>query len=232
MVNLSVIIPAYNEEALISKTIGDYLKFFRKQKLDFEINVILNGCTDNSLEVVSEISRKNKEVRFVDIRRSIGKGGAVIEGFKVAKGSLVCYVDADGSTSPVALNELIDKIGDNSGAMASRYLKESKILRKQPVTRVVASRGFNMLTRLMLGLNFKDTQCGGKVFRKEAINNIMNNLVVRGWAFDVNILYLLKKKGYSVIEVPTVWSDRKESKLKMHKAIPNMFFALLKIRFK
>src|SRR3989344_5746389 len=155
MVELSIIIPAYNEELVIERTINSYINFFRKRKLDFEINIILNGCIDNSAKIISNLAKKNKEIKFIDIKEPIGKGGAVIEGFKIARGDLLCYVDADGSTSPEALNDLLGRLGQNHGIMASRYVKGSKILNKQPIFRVAASRGFNILTRMMLSLNFK-----------------------------------------------------------------------------
>lgn len=223
---LSIIIPAYNEEHRIKPTLKAYLEFFKNK--DIEIIVVMNGCTDNTLKVVQSV--KDQRIKYLNLKEA-GKGNAVIQGFKIASGDLVSYIDADNSTKPEFLNKLLENMEGCGCVMGSRYLKESKILTKQPLSRVILSRGFNLLVRLVLNLQYTDTQAGAKIFKKQAISLILQDFIIPGWAFDVSILYKIKMEGYTIKEVPIEWSDAKGSKLKLRKAIPGMFWSVLKTRF-
>ena len=226
--HISIIIPAHNEERRIKETLLDYIKFFKSKKVNFEIYVILNGCVDNTLAVVKSI--KFKELKYRDYKEPIGKGGALIEGFKLAKGDLIAYTDADDATKPWQLYHLIENIGTYDSIIGSRWMIGS-VIQKQTFIRRFCSRGFNLLVRLFLNLQFYDTQCGAKVFKRKALYGVLESLKTKGWAFDVNILYYLKRRGYTIKEVPITWEDREGSNLKLRKAIPGMFIALLKLKF-
>ena len=228
---ISIIIPAYNEEKRIKETLENYINFL-KDKEKFEILVVLNGCKDNTLNVVEEEAKKHKEIKFKEFKEAIGKGGAIVEGFKIVKGDYICYVDADSSTRPEELYKLYLNINGYDGIMGSRWLKDSVITNKQPFIRRFLSRGFNLLVRIFLRLNYKDTQIGAKIFKREAINKIKDDIKVTSWAFDVNILYNLKKEGFKVLEYPIVWGHDEDSTLKLRKAIPGMFYSILKIKWK
>lgn len=219
---LSIVIPAHNEAERIGKTLEEYLKVFK----DAEIIVVLNGCTDNTKEVVEKF-----DVKILEFKEKLGKGGAIIEGFKVARGEILAFADADGSTPPEEILKTAEYAKKYGAAIGSRWLKESKILVKQPLSRRIASRAFNILVRLILGLKFKDTQCGCKAFKSEVIKDIIDIIKIKNYAFDVELLYLLKKKGVNIVEVPIMWMDKKGSKLKL-KDIFGMFVSLLKIRFR
>ena len=226
--NLSIIIPAYNEEKRIGTTLKEYAKFF--ENTPHEILVILNGCTDNTESVVKNCASKYQSIRYFTTTKK-GKGNAILEGLKLTKGEVVSYVDADNATKPPQINLLLKEIGKYDVIMGSRWMKGSKILTPQPVIRQLAGRGFNLLVRIMLNLNFADTQCGGKVFKKKAINSIISEFKTLGWATDAAILYKLKKKGYKIKEIPIEWSEPGGTVLNMRKAIPEMFLTLLKLRF-
>ncbi len=230
MVDLSIIIPAYNEEKVLESTVLDYINFFKKTKLNFEIIIIPNNCTDSTPRIASSLEKKHKQIKQKNFPYFIGKGGAVIEGIKLAQGNLISYVDADNATKPDALLKLINNIQDYHCVMGSRWMKNSIILKKQTLKRRIASRGFNLLVRLILGLNYTDTQCGAKLFKKEAIKTVLSNLIIVGWAFDVGVLYQLKKHNFKIKEIPITWEDNPEYKLDMKKAIPNMLKSLIKIR--
>lgn len=230
MVKLSIIIPAYNEEKRIKKTLDNYSKFFSKKMKDFEIVVVLNGCTDNTLLIVKELNKKNKKIKYLDFKENIGKGGAIIEGFKAAEGDLIGFVDADMATPPNAFYDLVKNINNHDVTIASRWLKGSKINVKQPLLKRIGSRGFNFLVKLFFNLKFKDTQCGAKLFKKYVIKNILNDIGITRWAFDVNLLYVAKRKHYKIKEIPTEWNAVKASHFNLFKAIPEMFFGLLRLR--
>lgn len=225
---LSIIIPAYNEEKRIEKTLEQYSEFFKNKQ--HEIIVILNGCVDNTEYVVRNCTKKYPSIRYFTSNKK-GKGNAVLEGIKIAKGELISYVDADNATKPNQIDSLINQLQDYDVIIGSRWMKGSKILTPQPLIRRFVSRGFNILVKIMLNLNFSDTQCGGKVFKKEAINSILHNLKTTGWAMDVAMLYNIKKEGYKIKEVPIEWEEPGGTVLKMRKAIPEMFLTLLKLRF-
>lgn len=230
--DLSIVIPAYNEEKVIESTVNSYLAFFRNKNLDFELVVIPNNCSDNTPKIVENLSKKNSEIKYKTIQQKVGKGGAIIEGLHMASGKKIVYVDADNATKPDAVFSIMNNMGDSHCVMGSRWLPGSVIKRKQPLLRRFASRGFNIMVRILLGLQFTDTQAGAKVFRKEAISRILPEIKNEGWAFDVGVLYLLNKGGFKIREIPITWEDNPDSHLNMSRVIPKMFLSLLKIRFR
>ncbi len=233
--DLTIVIPAYNEEQRITTTLTQYLEFFRTTKLKFELLVIPNGCKDKTKEITRNLAKTNPEITYKNFEKPIGKGGAVLEGMKLAKGNLIAYTDADNATAPKTLYELITKIEGFDCIMGSRwdsfFKLNPKIKVKQPLARKLASRGFNLIVRSYLNLQYPDTQAGAKVFKREALQKILPNLQTTGWAFDVSILYKLKKQHYKIKAVPIEWSDDPNSKLRLKRAIPNMLKTVIKLRF-
>lgn len=227
---ISIVMPAYNEEKRIVKTLKDYVSFF-KNRGDFEILVITDGCTDGTVELVKELSRSHHQVKSKDFPKRLGKGGAVLKGFDMASGSVVAMTDADGATGPDELYRLIKNLGDYDGIIGSRWMKGSRVLTKQPLARRLASRGFNTMVRVFLRLPFKDTQCGAKVFRTDVVRGASKRVKTTGFAFDISLLHALKKDGRKVKEFPITWSDREMSTLKISRAVPRMFFAIMKLVF-
>lgn len=161
----------------------------------------------------------------------MGKGGAIKEGFKVANGDLIGFVDADESVSPIDIRRMMNVLQNVDGVIASRRLKESRILVKQPLKRRVASNAFNLLVRGLFGLPFKDTQCGAKFFKKTAIQDIIDDLETCGFEIDVEILWRLKNNGYRIIQYPITWRHSEGSVLKLSNSW-DMLISLLKVRFK
>ncbi len=229
---VSIVIPACNEANRIARTLGDYHRFLSSSNISFEILVVLNDCRDNTLLIVQELASRYFEIKYKYFPEAIGKGGAILEGFKLAQGDLMAYVDADGSTSAKELYRLMQNIGDCDGIIGSRWLKGSNIVVPQPLARRVASRGFNFLVRLILGLHYKDTQCGGKVFRRGLIESIIPGPRITNFAFDACMLYEIKKRHFRIREFPITWSDDRDTTLVLRKAIPEMFMAILKTRLR
>ena len=214
MPKLSIVIPAYNEEKRISKTLDEYCKFFNKiYKDNFEIRIILNGCKDNTLDVVRNTAKMYKQIKYTDIKEAIGKGGSVIEGFKQAEGELIGFVDADNSTKAEYFYDLVKNINEYDCAIASRWIEGAKVNPPQPLKRRIASRTFNALVRILFNINVYDSQCGAKLFKKQAIKEIIPSLGITRWAFDVDLLYQLKKRKRTILEIPTIWSDTLGSNL-------------------
>ncbi len=150
----SIVIPAHNEELRIEATLTAYAESFG----DSELIVVLNGCSDRTSALVDRIRSKYANVDKIEIKHAVGKGGAIRAGFLVARAPVVAYVDADGATSAAELRRLCESLGQNDALIASRWCRGSTIAVRQPWTRLVASRVFNMLVRLFFGLPFTDTQ--------------------------------------------------------------------------
>ena len=232
---LCIVIPAYIEEKRIGKTLekyGEFLKDLKKRKKieDFELLVVLNGCTDNTLDVVKKFKKQFQEIRYLNFKEA-GKGFAIIKGFRDAftrNNELIGFVDADLATPPEAFYDLIRKIKDYHGVIASRGLKESRL--DMSFVRKLTNRGFNFVVRSILFLPFSDSQCGAKLFRKQALEKVIDELGITKWAFDADLLYKLRRKRFKIKEIPTVWKDRKGSKLNLIKVPLLMFLSIVRLR--
>ncbi len=228
---ITIIIPAYNEEKRIKRTLMSHIDHFSKEYPgQFELVVVTDGCTDRTKAIIKKLGKK--EVRHFDFKHRLGKGGAIARGCQKARGEIVTYTDADGSTTPRQLDDLISilMILECDGIAASRYVGGSKLLVKQTMMRRVASRVFNLIVRTMFGLPFRDTQCGAKVFTKKVAKDIFSQLRVTDWAFDINLLYNAQKAGYDIREIPIVWADSQDSKFNMMKVAPIMFLSVVRLR--
>ena len=228
---ISIVIPAYNEENIIEKTLSDYYNYFSKiYKNDFEIIVIPNNCSDKTSEIVKKFSINKKQIKYKIFQEKIGKGGAVIEGLKIAQGELMGFVDADNATKPPAFHDLVKNIGNYEGIIASRWIKGAKILTPQPWIRRFASRGFNLLIKMFFQIKLRDTQCGAKLFKKKQLKKVLPKLGITQWAFDIDLLYHLKKQKCKIKEIPTTWEEPGGSKLNVKKTSIEMFLAIVRLR--
>src|SRR3989344_2914111 len=230
---ISIIIPAYNEEKRIGKTLYSYSSFFKKIKnVNTEILVVINNTKDNTLKIVKEFRKKNKKINYLNLKEG-GKGYAVMKGFsKVleSKPDLIGFVDADMSTSPEAFYDLVKNLGNYQGIIASRYISGASVSPRPTISRIIVSRIYNSLIRALFLMSFKDTQCGAKLFKLEAIKSIINKMGMTQWAFDIELLYLLRNQGFKVKEFPSVWSDKEYSTINFMKAGPWMALAVIRLR--
>lgn len=228
---LSIIVPACNEEKRIGRMLDAYLPFFaEKYGNDVEFLVVVNGSTDDTDKLVQSYVSDYPQLKCIVDPARIGKGGAVIRGFNEAKGNLLGFSDADGSTPPKAFQDLVDNIGNSDAIIASRWRKDSIVSPKQPLLRRTASRVFNILTRVMFGLKLTDTQCGAKLFRRESVCNLLSSLGITRWAFDVDLLFQLRRAGSSISEIPTEWHDVPGSKVQVASVSAEMTAALARLR--
>lgn len=228
---LSIVIPAYNEEARIRPTLDAYTSYFgTRYGNDVEMVVVVNGSRDRTEDVVRSVAEKNPQVKVIVEPCAIGKGGAIMRGFVIATGDLVGFVDADNATLPEAFNDLVEHIGDAGAIIASRYIPGAKVSPRQPLNRRIASRIFNKLIRLLFGLPISDTQCGAKLLRGDAMRAALPHLGLTRWAFDVDLLFQLRRLGYRITEVPTTWSEPGGSKLKIGRTSFEMLMAICRLR--
>ena len=230
---LSIIIPAYNESSVIFDTLNKYYLFFTKKlQKDFELIVVSNNCSDKTFEISSSFSQDKDNVIVFNIPNYCGKGKSVMEGFRLAKGEMVGFTDADNSTNPENFYKLYSKIGNHDGIIASRRKKGARIIPSRAFHKELSSRIFNELTNLLFNLGFADTQCGAKIFTKEAKSVLLKNYSETGWIFDVDLLYICKKKGLKIMEIPITWTDSdRKSKLTLWDKIKSLY-SLFKYKFK
>lgn len=230
--SLLLLIPAYNEEDRIEPVLRDYARYFQEHYAGkFQLVVVLNGCKDNTLGVVQRVAAEYPSISARDFPEPIGKGGALIEGLKLASlADLVGYVDADGATPPQAFHDLVRHIERADCVIGSRWLRGSVLHVEQTDRRQFASRVFHRIVEWFFRMGIKDTQCGAKVLRREAAEKIHSSLRIADMAFDINLLYALKHEGYRVLEVPTEWTDKIGSKVTLGRTSLVMFLSVLRLR--
>lgn len=227
-----LLIPAYNEEERIGPVLRHYAGYLRAHyRGRFEIVVVLNGCRDNTLGVVEAAAADFPEIRALEYVNPIGKGGALIEGLKLAStADLIGYVDADGATEPDAFLDLVRHCTEVDCAIGSRWLSGSIIQQTQSLKRRIFSRVFHAFVELLFQMHIQDTQCGAKVMRREAAQKIHPALRIADVAFDINLLYSLKRNGFSIREVPTVWTDQIGSKISLNKGSLGIILSVVRLR--
>ena len=232
--SLLLLIPAYNEERRIEPVLRDYAQFFAKSYSGrFQLVVVLNGCTDNTLRVVQKVAVDFPAVRPLEFKEPIHKGGALIEGLKLSShADLVGYVDADGATPPRAFLELVRHMDNADCVVGSRWLADSILHQEQTTMRKFFSRVFHFIVQLLFRLNIHDTQCGAKLMRREVVEKIHPNLRIADMAFDINLLVAVKYAGFRIREVPTEWTDKAGSKVtsSLFRSSFTMFLSVVRVR--
>ncbi len=224
---ISIIIPAYNEEKRIKKTLEAILSYLQKKKYDYEIIVVNDGSTDKTKDVVLEF--KNRKIKIIDNIENKGKGFSVKQGFLTATKEWVLFSDADLST-PIEELDTFFRYKDYDVIIGSRNLPDSLIVVKQPFLRSTLGKMFPFFVRLLLLPEIKDSQCGFKLFKKEAAKKIVSMQTITGFCFDAEQLYIAKKMGYVIKEVPISWQNDERSKIKIVTDSINMFVDLVRIK--
>ena len=204
----TIVIPAYNGEHRIGGLLDELDGF------EGPVIVVADG-TDRTVAMVEAHAAEHPSLRLLCLSfpRRLGKGGGILAGFRIATTPFVGFMDADGSTSPAEMARLFSCLRDADGAIASRWCPGAVVpVRKGPFRRR-QSRAFNLLIRLLFDLPYADTQCGAKAFRATAIRPVLDEMLLSGFEFDVELLWRLRRRGGRVVEVPSVWCDRGGSKV-------------------
>lgn len=230
--SLLLLIPAYNEENRIEPVLLDFAEYFQKNYTGkFQLIVVLNGCRDNTIGVVQRVAAKYPAVSAIEFSEPIGKGGALIEGLKLAPlADLIGYVDADGATGPKAFHDLVRLTDKADCIIGSRWLPGAILHQSQSGKRQFASRVFHSIVEGLFWMGIRDTQCGAKVMHRQAVEKIHSSLRIADMAFDINLLYALKHAGFKVLEVPTEWTDKIGSKVTLGKTSLVMLLSAIRLR--
>jgi glycosyltransferase involved in cell wall biosynthesis len=229
--SLLLLIPAYNEERRIEPVLRDYATYFEKNYGGkFQLVVVLNGCTDDTIGLVRRVAVTHPQISALEFPEPIGKGGALIEGLKLAPlADLIGYVDADGSTPPAAFHDLVRRAHEADCVIGSRWLPGAILHQAQTNKRQFASRVFHRIVQLLFRMNIRDTQCGAKVLRRQAVERIHSSLRITDMAFDINLLYALKRAGFKILEVPTEWTDKVGSKVTLGRTATTMLLSTIRL---
>jgi glycosyltransferase involved in cell wall biosynthesis len=228
----SIIIPAYNEAERIGASLDRILSYIAESRWSAEIIVVNDGSRDNTSEVVQEYSGRNPIIRVLENPGNRGKGYSVRNGMLNASGQVLLFTDADLSSPIEEANKLFAVIEDGQAdvAIGSRYLQSELQTRKQPLHRRMLGRAFNVALRTILGLSFVDTQCGFKAFNRKAVTTIFPNMKIERWGFDPEILFLARRYGLRVAEVPVTWAHDHRSKISPMRDGTRMLGELLRVR--
>jgi dolichyl-phosphate beta-glucosyltransferase len=230
--HLSVVIPAYNEEKRLPRTLEAIDDYLRKQSYDYEILVVNDGSKDTTAEIVRAMSSVIKNVRLIDNKMNQGKGAVVRQGMLAAEGGYRLFTDADNSTSIDQIEKMWPEFERGfEVVIGSRDVKGAVLDPPQPFLRhIILGEGFKLVRKIIVGLwKVQDTQCGFKCFRKEAAEEIFTRCRINRWAFDPEILVIAGKLKYRIKEIPVLWKNDAESKVKI-SSVPKFVIDLMRIK--
>ncbi len=222
---LSIVVPAYNEEKRIKRTLECLVERFNGS---CEI-IIVSESNDETDNIVNEFSRNSATVKLVTSTKRLGKGGAFKKGVQNSHGDIVMLLDSD---LPVPISD-VEKVASTVGkidiAVASREVDGTKILVNPPLARVFAGKAFSHIFNALFDLKVRDTQCGCKAFKREALQTVLSSVESNGFEFDAELLFKCKRRGYSIVEVPVTWSYKPDSKLNLFNDTLKMGRGVLKL---
>src|SRR5271157_5221884 len=228
----SFIIPAYNESERLRTSLPKVLDYSHQQRLQAEIIVVNDGSTDGTAKVVRNFAAKNPQVHLLENPGNRGKGYSVRNGMLHGNGDVLLFTDADLSSPIYEADKLFKAIAQGADvAIGSRWLQADLQTERQPLYRQVYGRLFNLGLRIVLGLNYRDTQCGFKAFTRQAIQVVFTRQQIERWGFDPELLFLAKKFKFKTVEIPVEWAHDHRSKINPLRDGLQMGLDVLKIRW-
>ncbi len=228
----TIVIPAYNESARLGATLEKVLAYVHAQGWNAEVLVVNDGSRDNTAEIVRTHAAKDPTLRLIENPGNRGKGYSVRNGMLHAQGQIVLFSDADLSSPIEEAPKLLQALEAGADiAIGSRWLRAETQTQRQPLHRQLFGRIFNLLLRMTLGLHFADTQCGFKAFKRPAVEAIFPRQKIERWGFDPEILFLARKFGFKVKEVPVAWGHRGGTRINPLVDGSRMFTEMLRVRW-
>ncbi|MBI2063696.1 MAG: glycosyltransferase family 2 protein [Candidatus Yanofskybacteria bacterium] len=228
---LSIIIPAYNEEKRIEKTLLSVHAYLSRQNYDYEVLVVSDGSKDKTVDLVSSLSSQVKNLKIIDNKQNHGKGWAVQRGMLEAQGDYRLFMDADNSTTIDQVEGFLPFFSQGYDiVIGSRRTVGADIAVKQPWTRDFLGGAFRFIVHTLVPLRVKDSQAGFKAFTRKATEAVFAKQTIFRWAFDVEILAIARKLGFKIKEAPIRWVNDTESKVKLSGMI-KMLFEVLQVRW-
>jgi dolichyl-phosphate beta-glucosyltransferase len=230
---LSIVIPCYNEQDRLPASVDSIKSYMASRGLDYELILSDDGSTDATQDVIAAAMKDAPQVRTVRMPHNRGKGRALAEGVAVSKGDRVLLTDADLSTPIEELPKLEARLDAGAGvAIASRAVKGSQVVISQPIYRVLMGKVFNLIVQMMLLPGLWDTQCGFKLLRGDLARSIFVELKTDGFGYDPEVLFLAKRRGERIAEVPVVWRHSAPTKVVAIRHSLGMFRDVIRTRFR
>jgi len=210
----SIVIPAYNEEQRIASGLDQVLAFVQQRRWSAEIIVVNDGSGDRTQEIVREYAHRHSNLRLLENPGNRGKGYSVRNGVMHATGDYILFSDADLSSPIEESMKLLAQIDSGADiAIGSRWARPETMTERQPLFRQIAGRLYNIVNRILLRLPYRDTQCGLKAFTKKAAHAVFSRQKIERWGFDPEVLFIARKCGYRIAEVPVAWAHDDRSKI-------------------
>lgn len=227
---LTVVIPAYNEEKRIVSTVKALRSYFDALPLAWDLVLADDGSSDRTAEAVREALGDSVRLTVLKHDANRGKGAAVRTGMLAAGGDYAIFMDADLSTPAEEFDKFLPLLEKGVPVViGSRKTAGARVEKRQPFLRELFGLGFTRLSNLMLGTSYSDFTCGFKCFRRDASKEIFGRQLIDNWSYDAEILFLARRLGYAVTEVPVRWLDSANSKVRLLRDIVTSFYGLLKI---
>lgn len=228
---ISIVIPAYNEGARIENALARVLGCVNERGWDAEVLVVDDGSTDNTAAIVQEWMTRHRQLQLFENPGNRGKGYSVRNGLLQAAGEVVMFTDADLSAPIEEAERLLAAIDAGADvAIGSRWLDKQRQTKHQPLYRRFFGRCYNALTRRVMGLPYKDTQCGFKAFRRVAAQCIFPLQTIERWGFDPEILFIARKLDFKIVEVPVTWGHDERSRISYLRDGSQMLKEMVEIR--
>ncbi len=229
--DLSVVVPAYNEEYLLESTVRDIAEYLAGLGLAWEILIVDDGSRDRTRDIANNLAKDIPCVRVCSYEQNRGKGFAVRTGMLAAAGERVLFTDADHSTPISELPAMMSALDQGFGvAIGSRAVRGSVRTVRQPCYRELGGRMINLFIRLWAVPGIKDTQCGYKLFSRAAAQDVFARSTIEDFSFDIEALYLARKMGYRVAELPVHWANRSASRVRPFRDGMRIFADIFRIR--
>lgn len=230
--DISIVIPTYNEEVLIGDTLKETVAFLETNFLEYEVIVVDDGSWDDTRHIVMGFIENNPKVHFLRSEKNKGKGCSVRKGLIQSNGEFVFFMDADLSTPLDEIIRMIEIMKKNKAdiGIGSRALPSSDIIKSQKFLRMFMGKIFNFFLQMVVMRGIKDTQCGFKCFRKRVIKQIFSKTKIDGFCFDAEVLLIAKKQKLLIIELPVKWINREDSRVNIVQGSISMFVDLFRIR--
>jgi dolichyl-phosphate beta-glucosyltransferase len=229
---LSVVIPAYNEEQRLPRTIEQIERYLDGRHVPYELILVDDGSADRTRQVMDAAAERNPRVRVEALPTNRGKGRALAAGVATARGDKVLVTDADLSTPIEELEKLEAALKGGAGvAIASRSIRGSRVEVPQPIYRVLMGKVFNLIVQTVLLPGIWDTQCGFKLFRADVARPVFAALTTDGFGYDPEALFLAKRRGVRIAEVPVVWRNSAPTTVMPIRSSVDMFKHVVRVRF-
>ncbi len=230
---LSVVIPCYNEEQRLPRTIEQVERYLDGKKVPYEVILVDDGSADGTRQVMDAAAERHNGIRVEALPHNRGKGRALALGVEAAKGDEILLTDADLSTPIEELDKLQVALSNGVGiAIGSRALRASRVEVSQPIYRVLMGKAFNLVVQAVLLPGIWDTQCGFKLFKADVAHKVFAGLITDGFGYDPEVLYRARKQGIKIAEVPVVWRNSAPTKVSAVRSSLDMLRHVFRIRFR